>query len=169
MAGTPARAENLEVLVAPALEALGLGCYDLAIAGEGRTRTVRISVERLDGAPVDLEAIASASRAIDPLLDAEDSLRGAYTLEVSSPGLERALRRPTHFARARGQIVTCKTPGARWRGVLVNSDDTGFDLDVDGEQQRIAYSDATNVRTVFEWGAAERPTRQSRSKEKHAS
>ncbi|MFZ4515210.1 MAG: ribosome maturation factor RimP [Acidimicrobiia bacterium] len=169
MAGTPARAEHLETLVAPVLAELSLAMYDLSISGEGRTRTVRVSVERADGGPIDLEAIADASRAIDPVLDADDSLRGAYTLEVSSPGLERALRRPAHFARALGQVVTCKTTGARWRGVLTACDDTGFVLEVDGETQRITYSDATNVRTVFEWGVSTRPTRQTRSKEKHAS
>lgn len=146
---------RLETLVAPVLDGLGLALYDLTINGQGAARTVRVSVERTDGQPLDLDGIAAASRALDPIFDADDALRGAFTLEVSSPGLERPLRRPDHFRRARGQIVSCKIPGReRIRGVLTSADDSGFDLDVDGEAQHFAYDDA-NVRTVFEWGAGD--------------
>ena len=157
---------RLETLVAPVLETEGLALYDLTVTGQGKSRTVRVSVERTDGQPLDLDAIASASRALDPVLEEDDTLRGAYTLEVSSPGLERPLRRPDHFQRARGQVVSCKVPGQeRMRGVLMNADDTGFDLDVDGDTRHIAYTDASNVRTVFEWGADAAPgSRKEKSK-----
>ena len=156
---------RLESIVTPLLAEQDLALYDLTVTGQGKARTVRVSVERPDGGPVDLEAIAAASRSIDPVLEEDDVLRGAFTLEVSSPGLERALRRPEHFQRARGQIVSCKIPGeARLRGVLTSADDTGFDLDVDGDARRVAYADATNVRTVFEWGAAEAPAPRSGSR-----
>jgi len=145
---------RLEALVVPVLTENGLALYDLTVTGQGKSRTIRVSVERADGGPLELDAIASASRSIDPILEEDSTLTGAYTLEVSSPGLERPLRRPDHFRRARGQVISCKIPGnARLRGVLMNADDTGFDLDVEGAAQRIAYADVTNVRTVFEWGA----------------
>jgi ribosome maturation factor RimP len=145
---------DLERMCGDALQPLQLAIYDIAVSGSGRARTVRVNIERLDGQPIDLETIASASRTLDPILDAFPGLAGAYTLEVSSPGLERPLRRPEHFARARGVMVTAKLDGERVRGVLTNADDDGFELNVDGSTRRIAYADASQVRTIFEWGAS---------------
>ena len=156
---------RLETLIAPVLAEADLALYDLTITGQGKSRVVRVSIERLDGSPLDLDAIASTSRALDPIFEDDATLRGAFTLEVSSPGLERPLRRPDHFQRARGQILSCKVPGQeRVRGTLLGSDDTGFDLEVDGETRHFAYADASNVRTVFEWGAGEGPAARSGSR-----
>ena len=94
------------------------------------------------------------------MLDELDPIPGRYTLEVSSPGVERTLRTPAHFVRAIGETVTVKTrpqvPGERRRrGVLVAADDDGLTLDVDGGPDggiRLSYSDIDKARTVFVWG-----------------
>jgi ribosome maturation factor RimP len=82
---------------------------------------------------------------------------------VSSPGLERPLRRPDHWQKVRGDVVVVKTrvDGAseRLRGVLTDVDDDGVELDVDGTSRRVAFTDVTQARTVFEWGPAEKVTR----------
>jgi ribosome maturation factor RimP len=74
-------------------------------------------------------------------------------LEVSSPGLERPLRRADHFRGAVGSTVSVKLAGRRVRGVLLAADDEAFELALDdGTEERILYADVAQARTVFEWG-----------------
>jgi len=147
--------------LAPALSEQGLDLYDVEVSGSGRARILRVMVDR-QGGGVDLEAIADATQAVSPLLDApplDAVIAGPYALEVSSPGLERPLRTPAHFARAVGETISVKRRAGddhgaqRVRGVVTAADDAGFDLTLDdGGAERIAYSDVTQARTVFEWG-----------------
>jgi ribosome maturation factor RimP len=141
--------------VEPVISALGLELYDVEVAGSGRSKVVRVLVDREGG--VDIDAVGTAAERISPVLDDAPLsvvLPGPYALEVSSPGLERPLRRPDHFRRAIGSQVSVKVPGRRVRGVLVDADDDSFEIvSEDGTEQRIPYADATQVRTVFEWGA----------------
>jgi ribosome maturation factor RimP len=154
----------LHDLVTPALASLGLELFDLYFSGSGRGRMLRVSVER-DGAGggVDLDTIALASQAITPLLDNEPTLTGSYVLEVTSPGVERPLRVPSHFRRAIGETVSVKyrtdEGSQRVRGTLVAAGDDldHIDLDIDGVTHRIAFADITDARTVFEWGPSPRP------------
>ena len=102
---------------------------------ELRSGVLLVTVDRDGG--VDLEALTDANRAVSAVLDELDPIPGRYTLEVSSPGVERTLRTPAHFVKAIGETVTVKTrpqvPGERRRrGVLVAADDDGLTLDVDG-------------------------------------
>jgi ribosome maturation factor RimP len=147
--------------VAPAVAAIGLDLYDVEISGSGRARVLRVLVDREGG--IDLDGIAAATEAVSPLLDApplDAAIPGPYALEVSSPGLERPLRTPAHFAGARGTTVSVKIragddahPTRRVRGVVGETDDSGFDLVLDdGSTQRLGYGEVAQARTVFEWG-----------------
>ena len=160
--------QALTALIEPVVTPLGLELYDVELAGaRGRAPTLRVLVDRIGGGAVDLDAITDATRALSPVLDADAEasriLSGAYTLEVSSPGLERPLRRPDHWQKVRGDVVVVKTrvDGAseRLRGVVTDVDDDGVELDVDGTRRRVAFTDVTQARTVFEWGPAEKVTR----------
>ena len=163
-------------VLAPAVTDLGLDLYDVDVTGSGRARILRVMVDREGG--VDLEAIAAATQAVSPLLDApplDAVIPGPYALEVSSPGLERPLRTPAHFARAVGETVSVKTrAGAehgprRVRGVVTAADDAGFDLTLDDATvQRVAYADLTQAHTVFEWGDDSKSNSKSGSKSKSA-
>ncbi len=162
MASGTKTAEVVSEAVAPALAALGVTLYDVEVlsAGPGGPgRTVRITVDREGG--IDLESVAAASRAVSEIIDDSEVVSGPYELEVSSPGVERSLRRPEHFRMAIGATVSVKhhTPdGARRvHGVLTAADDEACTLDVDGAEQRIEYHDVTAAHTVFEWGPAPRP------------
>ena len=89
------------------------------------------TVERSDGTSIDIDAIAEATRIVSRELDVHDPIPSRYTLEVSSPGLERPLRTPAHFLRAVGQQVAVRTnPGVegdrRVTGLLTTADDTGI-------------------------------------------
>ena len=94
-----------------------------------------------------------------------DPVDGAYTLEVSSPGLERPLRTPAHFLRFVGTDISVKllagTPGERRRqGRLEAADpDAGGAITVDG--QSVAYASIDRARTVFVWGPSPKPTGKS--------
>lgn len=165
------RPEALAAAVEPVIAALGLRLYDVELTGSGRTRTLRVTIERPGtDLAVDLGAIMAVTEALSPALDRIDdprvaeSLRAPYTLEVSSPGLERTLRQPAHFLGALGTTVSVKARGAqggaeRHRGVLVAADDDRIDLEVDGEHLHIRHDDITQARTVFDWGAKEKAAR----------
>ena len=150
-------AEQVRGLVAPLLADLGLEIYDVEHAGG----VLCITIDRPGG--VDLDAIALATRVVSRELDHADPIPGHYTLEVTSPGVERALRTPAHFERAVGDVVNVRTvPTAagerRARGRLVTADDRGITLESDdGGERRIPYDDIERARTVFEWGPASRP------------
>jgi ribosome maturation factor RimP len=141
--------------VEPVVAALGLELYDVEVTGTGRALVVRVLVDREGG--IDLDTVGSAAQAISPVLDSDQvarALPGAYALEVSSPGLERPLRRPEHYQRAVGSTISVKTPGRRLRGVVVEADDDSFELALDdGTKERISYTEVAQARTVFEWGA----------------
>jgi ribosome maturation factor RimP len=147
--------------VEPVVAALGLELYDVEVTGSGRSKVVRVLVDREGG--IDLDTVGTAAEAVSPVLDGDRLARvlsGPYALEVSSPGVERPLRRPDHFRRAVGSTISVKVPGRRVRGVLVAADDEAFELAVDDDtQERIPYTDVGQARTVFEWGAKKAATR----------
>lgn len=159
-----AETETIAAAVEPVLGALDLELYDLEVSGAGRgRRLVRVTVDRPDG--VDLDAIAAASDAVSRALDTAPpaaGLGGPYTLEVTSPGLERRLRTPAHFRGALGSVVSVKPTGGglRRRGRLVEAGDDGIDVEFDGEREHVPYSSLAQVRTVFEWGPEARPDRE---------
>ncbi len=145
--------DRVRELVLPIVADAQAHLYDIEL----NRGVLRILVDADDG--VSIDAIKVISRAASRLLDEVDPIPGRYTLEVSSPGLERRLRTPQHFVSAIGEIVKVKTEvgitGARrCRGTIVSANDTGFCLDGDslGEALFFRYDDITEARTVFEWG-----------------
>lgn len=140
-------------LVEPIVTEADADLYDL-IRESG---SVRVLVDRPSG--IDLDAVAELSRAISAVLDDTDAIAGAYTLEVSSPGLERPLRTAEHFAGAVGEIVSVrlkhKIEGTRRvKGTLVELDDEEnvvVEPD-DGNPTRTFPLDAVQkAHTVFVW------------------
>ena len=147
--------ETIVAAIEPVLTTLGLEVFDVQLTGSGRARTVRVIVDRDGG--VDLDAITAASERIQPALDALDDL-GPYALEVSSPGLERPLRRPEHFRRAVGETVSVKVRDAdgearRLRGALVSADERGVTVDAADTHggEHVDYDQIIQARTVFDW------------------
>ena len=153
--------EDLFAALQPVVADANLELVDVEL----KSGVLQVTVDREGG--VDLEALTDANRAVSTLLDELDPIPGRYSLEVSSPGIERPLRTPAHFAKAIGATVTIKTrpqvPGdRRLKGTLVGSDDDGFTLAVEGaedEPVRLAYTDIDRARTVFVWGGQEAPGR----------
>jgi ribosome maturation factor RimP len=146
---------DLEGLVRPVIESLGLQLVDVTFGRESGRRVLRVTIDREGG--VDLDAIARTSERLSRRLDIEDFAEGSYALEVSSPGIERRLKRPEDFLRAVGSKVRIRTrdpvAGSRTHtGTLAAADETGIVVATDDEERRFGYPDLTAARTIFEWG-----------------
>lgn len=162
--------ETIERAVSPHVGMRGLAVYDIEFSGAGRTRVLRITVspglggDRTEG--VDIDLLAALTRTLDPVL--EELIDGSFQLEVSSPGLERTLRRPEHYATARGERVSVKfTPadGATIRelGLLVDANADTIELLTDqGVSHTIPMPTISAAHTVFEWGPTPRPGKGSK-------
>ncbi|MEA2448018.1 MAG: ribosome maturation factor RimP [Actinomycetota bacterium] len=133
-----------------------LTLWDVEVAGQPGRSIVRVFVESNNGA-IDLDTVASVSEEISRGLDLNDPIPGAYTLEVSSPGLERSLRSPEHFSRSVGDKVTIKTKerlfanSHRIDGVILDASGTSVRLEVGSEQVEVPLEGIKSARTVFEW------------------
>jgi ribosome maturation factor RimP len=148
--------DRLRELVEPICLDLGLELYDLDLNGG----VFKVTVDAPGG--VGLTAIAELTREISRALDVHDPISGHYTLEVSSPGLERQLRTPSHWARAVGSTVKVKVrPNAgaerRLEGAIVSAGDDTVVLRTTVGERTLAYVDIDKARTVFEWGPAPKP------------
>ena len=147
-------AMELEAVVRPVVEAAGLELVDVTFRREAGRRILRVTVDREEG--VDLDTIAGTSERLSRRLDLEEFAPGPYTLEVSSPGVERPLRRPEEFVRRVGDKVKVRTSepieGARnHAGVLVAADDDGVTIATERGERTLRYGDISSARTVFEW------------------
>jgi ribosome maturation factor RimP len=99
--------EKIERLVQPLLDDLGFELVDLEYKSEGRGWMLRFYLDKEGG--ITLDDCAQASREISSLLDVEDVIDTAYNLEVSSPGIERPLKKLAHFGRFTGELAKIKT------------------------------------------------------------
>ncbi len=154
------KVERLWAVVEPYVAAEGIELDDMDIVGKAPGVVVRVTLDAEGGVGVD--RLAEISRRLSRLLDEEDPIDGSYTLEVSSPGLERKLRRPRHFEKSVGREVKVKSRSQiegdhSHRGVLESANDEAFVVDVDGSRREIAYGDVVSARTVFAWEKAAKP------------
>jgi ribosome maturation factor RimP len=159
------REKEVGDLVRPLVEAAGLELWEVSFGREGGRRILRVTVDRPGGhgqnvGSVDLDTIAATSQRLSRRLDLEGFEQDRpCELEVSSPGLERALREPRHFERSVGQQVRVKTvepvDGRRvHEGALVSADAEAIVIASDGGELRVAYDGIASARTVFEWKKA---------------
>jgi ribosome maturation factor RimP len=150
-------------LVDPIASDLELDVYDV----EQRGGTVRVTLDTRPGAPgsVDLEQLSLATRLISRELDHADPVPGRYTLEVTSPGVERSLRTPAHFQREIGKTVSVRLANVdaeqrRLEGVLVAADERTATIRVGDAEPVDHVVDIANIdraRTVFVWGPQPKP------------
>ena len=152
-------ADRLWDMVEPYVAAEGIELDDLEVVGSGSGTIIRVTVD--GDTPVGVDHVASLSRGISRLFDAEDPIAGSYTLEVGSPGLERKLRRPAHFAKSVGREAKIKFRGPlgfeSLRGTIAAVNGSGFTIEVDQEPHRVAYQDVTTASTVFVWQKNAKP------------
>lgn len=133
---------RLLTLVQPVAEGLGLEIVRLRVQG-GRRPHLQIMAERAGGASTDVEDCARLSRALSPVLEAADPIPEAYTLEVSTPGIDRPLTRPGDFGRwighaARIELARPIDGRRRFTGIITGEDEAGAHIELDDETELVA-------------------------------
>lgn len=115
----------------------GVEIVTIEIVGSRKSPTIRVYIDTDHG--VTFDELSAAQAWINDIMDEIDPFPGAYMLEVSSPGIDRPLRTPEHFARFTGQTAVVKTNGpiggrSSFTGAIVSADDEAVVLDIDGAQ-----------------------------------
>jgi ribosome maturation factor RimP len=137
-----------------------LTLWDVEMGGQPGRSIVRVFVASPEGRAtggVDLDTVAQISEEISRGLDLKDPIPGRYTLEVSTPGLERTLRLPEHFARSIGDKVVIKTTEVlvgnshRIDGTIASAGDGAVTVGHNGGEVEVPYGLIKSARTVFEW------------------
>jgi ribosome maturation factor RimP len=146
--------ETLLNMLEPAVAALGYELVELEFHPQGRGSVLRLYIDQPDG--VTLDDCERVSRQVSALLDVEDPIPGAYSLEVSSPGLDRPLRKLSDFQRFAGQRakleLTLPIDGRRrFTGVLAGVEGEHVLMDVDGTQFRLPYAQMGKAHLVPEF------------------
>jgi ribosome maturation factor RimP len=147
--------DRIREIVTPILESMGLELFDLEWTGRGSGSHLRVFIDKAAG--ITLEECEQASRFIGHALDVADPIPGTYVLEVSSPGLDRPLRKPDDYIRSIGKLVRLKLNrpirGA-WvmTGHLRRFEDDGLEVGTgDGTSVRIALEEIAQARLEVEW------------------
>jgi ribosome maturation factor RimP len=155
-------------LVEPLLAQLGYELADLQLAAGRNHADLRIFIDRLpgadgvvapvgpDGSGVGIDDCERVSREVSALLDVHDPVPSAYTLEVSTPGLDRVLRTPAHFTRFVGERVNVemfapRDGRRRYTGTLRGSAAGAITLEVDGVEVVLQLNDIERARLVPAW------------------
>lgn len=155
MAKNTGIAPLVERLVTPKINELGFSVWDVEYVKEGAEWYLRITIDSEKG--VDIDACEKVHRAIEELIDKEDPIEDFYYLEVSSPGIERVLKKPEHFSAFVGANVDVrlfapdKNGKKQLRGIIKSAGDSDFVIDVGGEEIALPYSSVAKANTVFEF------------------
>jgi ribosome maturation factor RimP len=131
--------ETLTTLLQPVVEAQGYDLWELEFAPGRGNAVLRIYIDTASHEGITVEDCERASRAVSEVLDATDPIPGNYTLEVSSPGIDRPLRTARHFAPYVGEAVLVEMvhlvdERRRFKGKLVAAGDESIDVEVDGRR-----------------------------------
>lgn len=150
---TSTAATQVRPVVEPAVTAAGYDLEDVTISSAGRRSVVRIIVDRDGG--VDLDDVAEISRTVSAALDDANTMgESAYTLEVTSPGVDRPLTQPRHWRRNVGRLVESGGKKARIAKVI----DDGVVLEVDGAAETVSFEQASPGKIVLEFTRSETST-----------
>ena len=139
-----------EELTGP-IDALGLDLEAVDLTSAGKRRVLRVAIDKDGG--VTMDDIADATREVSRVLD-DTSVMGeqAYTLEVSSPGVDRPLTLPRHWRRNSGRLVKVSpVEGEPVTGRITATDDEGAVVDVEGTEHRFAYVDVKKAKVQIEF------------------
>ena len=145
--------DRIESLIAPTVVEMGFAIVRVLISGTNRPR-LQVMAERSDGRAMTIDHCAEISRAISSLLDLEDPIAGAYTLEVSSPGLDRPLVRLADFERFAGREAKVTTRflldgRRRFRGRLLGALGETVRIEVEGRPVDLPFGEITKAKLIL--------------------
>ena len=151
MVKTPLETRIIDALEAEA-PAHGIDIVDVEVVGATKAPCVRVRIDHLDREGITLDEVSAASGLVSDVVERLDPVPGSYTLEVSSPGMARPLRRPADFARHAGEaleLTTTATEGRRrYKGVIAAADETSFTLALEGDERVIIPFDEVKKCTL---------------------
>ncbi len=144
---------RIEQIISPSVEAMGYEVVRVQVTG-GQRAVLQVMAERADGAPMTVEDCADISRSVSALLDVEDPIKGAYTLEVSSPGIDRPLTRLKDYERFAGFEAKLETRLAvdgrkRFKGMLKGVEDGLVCIDSEQGAARLEFDNILRAKLVL--------------------
>ncbi|MFV0321651.1 MAG: ribosome maturation factor RimP [Alphaproteobacteria bacterium] len=145
--------QQIQALIEPALNESGIEVVRVMIMGD-RNKVLQIMLDKADESPITIDECADASKVISALLDVEDPIDGHYTLEVSSPGIDRPLTRLKDFERFAGnkikiELKTKIDDRRRFQGDLKDVQDNLILIEVENEILTIAFEDILKSKLVL--------------------
>lgn len=146
---------KVEELVKPIITNIGYDLYDVRYEKEGKDYYLRIIIDKPEG--IDINDCETVNNSINDILDEADYIKEQYFLEVSSPGLERVLRKPNHFLSQIGNEISVKLfkpieKKKEFIGILEEFDaQGGITLKVDNTTMKIDLKDIAVAKTIFNW------------------
>ena len=152
MVATAEERRVIDLIEAP-LEAMGFDLVRVKLMGSTR-RTLQIMAEPLAERAMTVEDCVEVTDAISPILDVEDPIKSAYSLEVSSPGIDRPLTKPAHFARYAGFEAKLSTTEPidgrkRYRGPMKGMADGAVVIEIDGTDRRVPFEMVDEAKLVM--------------------
>jgi ribosome maturation factor RimP len=147
--------ERLEEFLQPIVAQFGCDLESVELSPSGRRRQLRILVDRDGG--VTMDDLAGVTREVSKAFDAQDIMGeligdASYTMEISSPGVDRPLTLPRHWRRNVGRLVSVAlTAGDKFKGRILGAGDDGVQLDVDGEKRTVGYDDVAKAKVEVEF------------------
>ena len=144
--------EKVENLLKETIENIGYDLYDVEYAKEGKNYFLRIYIDKPAG--IDLKDCEKVNDAISDLLDEADYIKDQYFLEVSSPGIERVLRKDKHLEQNKGKEIAIKlfkkdeTGNKEYQGILKDFDDETITLE---DNINIERKSIAQIKTVYNW------------------
>ena len=146
--------EKVESLIEPKIKELGYNLYDVEYVKEGKDYYLRIYIDKDTG--ISLEDCELVSNSVDDILDEADFIKEQYFLEVSSPGVERILRKDKHLKNNIGSNVQVKlfrpfNGKKQYDGILKDFDDTFIKIENGSQILEIERSNIGQIKTIFDW------------------
>ncbi len=145
------RQDKWQGIIGPILKDTPFELVGVECVGGGKHTIVRIFIDKQGG--INIDEIAQLSRQISVVMDVEEPIKGHYTLEVSSPGLERPLFTPAHFKQQLGNTVFVRTSfpmenRQNFKGILRECNEQGIQVEVDAQLFSFNYEDIEKAKSV---------------------
>ena len=147
--------ENVESLIKSKIEEIGYKLYDVEYVKEGKSYFLRIFIDNEKG--IDLNDCEKVNNEIIDMLDEADYIKDAYFLEISSPGIERKLRKTEHLEQNQGKKINIKlfkkdeNGNKQYEGILKNYDKENIIITENTKEIKIERKNISVINTVYEW------------------
>ncbi|MDO7787046.1 ribosome maturation factor RimP [Desulforamulus aquiferis] len=146
--------ETIKAAIEPVINELNLELVDVDYVKEGGNWYLRVFIDKLGG--VDLDDCQTASEKVDVVLDELDPISQAYFLEVSSPGIERPLKKPADFERFKGHLINVTTyapidGNKSFKGKLIGYSENGVEMEVEGKSVLLPAEQVAGARLAVEF------------------